>query len=102
MNRDNKLYQNPNRSYWGWHLFLVAACILTLVAVIFNDTFVQRWFSHDHHISKEGHAYIIVLRYGLLLLAGLCIILWLFRRVISFYIVKKIILRWYESPSQVA
>ncbi len=101
MNTDNKLSQNPNRPHWGWHLLLVVACIFALVALICNDTFVERWFSPDHHISKEGHAYVIVLRYGLLLLAGLCIILWFFRRVISFYIIKKIISRWYESPSQV-
>ncbi len=86
------------KTHWTWHLLFGASGMLILFALIFNDAFVERWFSSDHHITDSGKDYLNLLRSGLLVMAGVCIVIWTLREKITSYF-KAAVELWKESPS---
>lgn len=91
---------HSGKTHWTWHLLFIASGMLVLIALIFNDTFVERWFSSDHHITEGGKKYLNFFRYGLLLMAAGCIVLWTLRKKITSYF-RIAVERWKEGPSDI-
>ncbi|MBI5100041.1 MAG: hypothetical protein HZB30_12495 [Nitrospirae bacterium] len=89
---------HSGKTHWTWHLLFGISGMLILTALIFNDAFMERWFSSDHHITDDGKKYLNLLRYGLLVMAGGCIVLWTLRKKITSYF-RVAVERWKESPS---
>ena len=91
---------DPVQVHQSWHLLFLSAGILVLVAVIVNDIFVEHWFSPDGHITEEGRNNLNVLRLGLVLISGGCILLWTFRKNITIDFLEAVD-QWRNSSSQV-
>ncbi len=87
---------DAGRTHWFWHLLFLAAGLLVLAALI-NDALVERWFSSDGHITDEGFDYLNLIRSGLLVLAGGCIILWTLRKIITCDL-REVFDRWKRVP----
>ncbi len=80
MTRSVNYSVDVGQTHWSWHQFFLAVGLLVLAALI-NDALVERWFSSDGHITDEGFDYMNLIRSGLLVLAGGCIILWTLRKI---------------------
>lgn len=91
---------SPGKTHWAWHLLLAASFALILLALIFNVTFAERWFSEDHHITDDGKKYLNFFRLALLVMAAGCIVLWILKGKITNYF-KIAVKRWEESPSDI-
>jgi hypothetical protein len=91
---------HSGKTHWTWHLLFGASGMLILIALIFNDAFVERWFSSDHHITEGGKKYLNFFRYGLLVMAAGCIVSWNLRKKITSYF-RVAVERWKESPSNI-
>ena len=90
---------HSDRTHWTWYLLLLVAGVLICIALIFNDSFVEQWFSADGHISDGGRSYLKFLRIGLLLISGACIILWFLRNIIVSYI-EEAVECWKRNPPE--
>jgi len=90
---------DPIHIHWTIHLLLLATCIFLLVALLFNVELAERWFSPDRHISDSGHEYLKLLRYLLLIPAGVCVLIWALRKIIISDL-REAVERWRKSPSR--
>ncbi len=91
---------HSGKTHWTWHLLFGVSGMLILIALIFNDAFVERWFSSDHSITDDGKKYLNFFRYGLFVMAAGCIVLWTLRKKITGYFEAAVEL-WKESPSNI-
>jgi len=97
---DKDLSCHSGKTHWAWHLLLGASGMLILIALIFNNAFVERWFSSDHSITDDGEKYLIFFRYGLLVMAAGCVVLWTLRKKITNYF-RAAVEMWKERPSDI-
>ncbi len=74
---------HSDKTCWAWHLLILAACVSVLIALVFDVSFVERWFSSDGHLSEQGKNYYNLLRSGLFIVAAGCLVLWTLRKCIS-------------------
>lgn len=97
MNTDE--HRNSLQVPRSWHLLLLASCLFIVIAIIFDTAFVEHWFSADGHLTDYGRSYLKVLRIGLLVFAGLCVLLWALRRIITDDF-RMTVNRWRKNPSR--
>lgn len=100
MSRSRNFFVKPKQIHWIWHFLLVAAGLLVLSALIFNDAFVKQWFTAYHQLSDKRQYYLDFFRLGMLVVAGGCIVVWFLRKIIT-EDWRGAVLRWKAISSRV-
>jgi len=92
--------KEPKRNHWAWHLLLVLAALFVFFSQSINQMPVKHLLIVLIHSGGIKQKYFDLVKFGLLGLAGGCVALWFFRKMITEDL-RRTVVRWREIPYRV-